>query len=361
MSMKRRIHFIDIAKGITIFLVVWGHTASNAELQSPDCAMITKILYSFHMPFFFFLSGLSISTSPIHTAAQWKVFLKKTLLTIAFPYFIWALIYCSFSYADLGWVFYGSWYALGRIASLTSLWFISCLFVSKIMVQAVVSFTNRKSWVPIAAAMFLTGIFLPKISIGYPWCLDVAFVASSCILLGVILKNQCIGLGVQKLSLLFGLMVLSIVIFTGSILISGDSFTNMMMCKAQYGTGAWPIVRAITGSITVLVLSMIIRQFSEYIHNDKVVWVLVYIGQYTMGIFILHKPFMQEVVLPYMTSWFASVMSTTLIRFISAVISMAATLPVCNVIRHYVPELIGIFSKDKYEPAHNGASDTRPM
>lgn len=357
--MKKRINFIDIAKGITIFLVVWGHTASNAELQSPDCAMIPKILYSFHMPFFFFLSGLSISPSPINTAAQWKVFLKKTILTIAFPYFIWALIYCSFSYGNLGWIFYGSWYALGKIASLTSLWFLSCLFVSKIMVQSVVSFTDNKVRVPIAAALFLTGIFLPKTSIGYPWCLDIAFVASSCMLFGVILKNRCIGLGVQKLSLLFGIMILSIVVFATSILISDDNFTIMMMCKAQYGTGVWPIVRAITGSITILALSMIIRQLSEYIHNDKFVRGLVYIGQYTMGIFILHKPFLQEIVLPYMTSWFGSVMSTTLIRFISAVISMAATLPVCNVIMHYVPELIGIFSKDKYEPTRNGDSDTR--
>lgn len=346
-TLKHRIEFIDIAKGITMFLVVWGHTASNAELQSPDCLLLTRILYSFHMPLFFFLSGLSISSAPITSAVQWKAFLKKTILTIAFPFFIWALIYCSFNYKNLAWVFYGSWYALGKVASLTSLWFLSCLFISKIFVQMVVSFTGRTVWVAIALAMLLIGVFLPKISIGYPWCLDVAFVASSCILFGIILKNWCIGLGVQRLGLLFGMMVLSVAIFVVSVILSGDNFTNMMMCKAQYGTGLWPFVRAITGGFVILTLSMIIRKLSKYFDNAKVVHVITFIGQYTLGIFILHKPFLQDVVLPWMNSWFGGVLSFQLIRFFSAVIAMAATLPVCNIILHYVPELIGVFSEEK--------------
>lgn len=344
---KHRIEFIDIAKGITIFLVVWGHTASNAELTSPNCLLITKILYSFHMPLFFFLSGLSISATPITSAVQWRIFLKKTILTITFPFFIWALIYCSFSYENLAWIFYGSWYALGKVATLTSLWFLSCLFISKIFVQLIISYTPKNAWVAIAIAMLFIGIFLPKIAIGYPWCMDISFVAGSCILFGVILKNKCIELGVQKMGLLFGLMVLSATVFAVSVILSGDNFINMMMCKAQYGSGVWPFVRAITGSFTILTLSMIFRQLTEYTDNPVVVRSIIYIGQYTLGIFILHKPFLQEVVLPYMTSWFACILSTQLIRFISAIIAMAATLPICNIIMHYVPELIGIFSEDK--------------
>jgi len=71
----------------------------------------------------------------------------------------------------------------------------------------------------------------------------------------------------------------------------------MMMCKAQYGTGLWPFVRAITGGFAILALSVIIRKLSKYIDNAKVVQVIMYIGQYTLGIFILHKPFLQDSVL----------------------------------------------------------------
>ncbi len=48
-DIKDRIEWIDIAKGIGIILVIAGHTIS---LQYSQC------LYTFHLPLFFFLSGL---------------------------------------------------------------------------------------------------------------------------------------------------------------------------------------------------------------------------------------------------------------------------------------------------------------
>lgn len=46
---KRRMSYIDIAKGIGIFLVILGHTYRRNIVQN--------WLYSFHMPLFFFISG----------------------------------------------------------------------------------------------------------------------------------------------------------------------------------------------------------------------------------------------------------------------------------------------------------------
>ena len=45
-----RSNFIDIVKGIGIFLVVLGHQNT----------ILTQEIYSFHMPLFFFLSGIFI-------------------------------------------------------------------------------------------------------------------------------------------------------------------------------------------------------------------------------------------------------------------------------------------------------------
>ena len=47
-----RYRFIDIARGIAILLVVLGHSFSSA-----DCPM-NKMILGFHMPLFFFLSGV---------------------------------------------------------------------------------------------------------------------------------------------------------------------------------------------------------------------------------------------------------------------------------------------------------------
>ena len=48
-----RIEWIDIAKGFGILLVILGHTIAY------DCSHIVyNSIYSFHMPLFFFLSGV---------------------------------------------------------------------------------------------------------------------------------------------------------------------------------------------------------------------------------------------------------------------------------------------------------------
>lgn len=52
-SEKGRIKSIDIAKGIGIILVVIGHTGISSSLPG-----LFHWIYSFHMPLFYFLSGV---------------------------------------------------------------------------------------------------------------------------------------------------------------------------------------------------------------------------------------------------------------------------------------------------------------
>ena len=47
---SNRIDYIDIARGIVIVLMVLGHSYSQSNV-------IVHWLYSFHMPFFFIVSG----------------------------------------------------------------------------------------------------------------------------------------------------------------------------------------------------------------------------------------------------------------------------------------------------------------
>ena len=50
--MKKRNEQIDVARGIAILLVILGH--SFYSIEDP----LNKIILSFHMPLFFFLSGI---------------------------------------------------------------------------------------------------------------------------------------------------------------------------------------------------------------------------------------------------------------------------------------------------------------
>lgn len=52
-KIKKRINYIDIAKGIALFLVIWGHLI-------PYTTITFRVIFSFHMPLFFILSGMSL-------------------------------------------------------------------------------------------------------------------------------------------------------------------------------------------------------------------------------------------------------------------------------------------------------------
>lgn len=88
-----RIALIDYAKGIGIFLVVLGHALRSLVgvvfEPSPLSQTWDTWTYAFHMPLFFFLSGLFVERS---LRKPWGVILFSKLKTIAYPYFVWSLL-----------------------------------------------------------------------------------------------------------------------------------------------------------------------------------------------------------------------------------------------------------------------------
>ena len=89
-----RIVWIDYAKGIGIFLVVLGHTLRglvSSYILEPSIQeqAIDAWIYAFHMPLFFFISGLFIERS---VSRPFKTFLVNKLQTIAYPYFLWSIL-----------------------------------------------------------------------------------------------------------------------------------------------------------------------------------------------------------------------------------------------------------------------------
>lgn len=89
-----RLNWIDYAKGIGIILVVYDHVMSNLRFSGSGIDQTFydysyKLITSFHMPLFFFLSGLFIEKS---LAKGTKLFLLNKLNTIAYPYLVWSII-----------------------------------------------------------------------------------------------------------------------------------------------------------------------------------------------------------------------------------------------------------------------------
>ena len=81
---KKRIEYLDIAKGIGIIMVVWAH--ANGPFRN--------FIYQMHMPFFFLLSGLLYNSG-----TSLKSFFLKRLKSLYIPFAFWnSFSFCIKSY-----------------------------------------------------------------------------------------------------------------------------------------------------------------------------------------------------------------------------------------------------------------------
>ncbi|NES80202.1 MAG: acyltransferase [Moorea sp. SIO2B7] len=91
---RERLRWVDYAKGIGIFLVVFGHTirslVNSSILQQSKVVLFSdQWIYGFHMPLFFFLSGLFLERA---ASKPLKDFLINRLKIIVYPYVVWSLL-----------------------------------------------------------------------------------------------------------------------------------------------------------------------------------------------------------------------------------------------------------------------------
>jgi len=98
-----RVSWVDTAKGFGIILVVFGHVlrgvvTSNLMEWTLTARYVDAWIYAFHMPLFFFISGLFLSQSAVRSTSG---FVWDKVRTIAYPYFVWSLI-ALFIKAPLG-------------------------------------------------------------------------------------------------------------------------------------------------------------------------------------------------------------------------------------------------------------------
>lgn len=79
--------WIDIAKGIGIILVVIGHCFRD-EMRANYyiCEFIYELIYSFHMPLFFSISGITFYISYKKYINNKKLFIKKKVQTLLVPF-----------------------------------------------------------------------------------------------------------------------------------------------------------------------------------------------------------------------------------------------------------------------------------
>jgi fucose 4-O-acetylase-like acetyltransferase len=92
---KERDSSVDVLRGLAIVLVVLGHANRGAVDEGLGAALDLRfldfIIYSFHMPLFFYLGGYFTA----HSLARQAIsqFLGSRTVRIVWPYLLWSVIY----------------------------------------------------------------------------------------------------------------------------------------------------------------------------------------------------------------------------------------------------------------------------
>lgn len=129
-KISNRLDYVDITKSIGMFTIIWGHIMLTGWSN--------LLVYSFHIPLFFFLSGMMFNGSKY---ASLGLFLKKRVKTLLIPYLIfsvltwvlWVGLNCiQHNDVDIWMPLLETFIAQGSGGFLVHnvpLWFVTCLFV----------------------------------------------------------------------------------------------------------------------------------------------------------------------------------------------------------------------------------------
>jgi fucose 4-O-acetylase-like acetyltransferase len=170
--MSERIGFFDVARGIGILLVVLGHNDFGS--LSP---FFHRLIYSFHVPLFFFLSGYFINT-----AIPFTDYFKKRFHSVLKPYLftIFLIYFASVSFEKMGFQnaivrivksLYGSVTYIGW----DQLWFLPNLFVVGLYAFAFIRVVSRlqNRWIRWGILLGTLAISVPVMHAFYPFSISL--------------------------------------------------------------------------------------------------------------------------------------------------------------------------------------------
>jgi len=142
-NIKNRIEWVDTAKAIGIFLVFYGHmlfTYSFPDRMKFSFFLQSKLINSFHVPLFFFLSGFVYKSNNLGFL---KFFKKKYYTRIVPVYFFYGILLFIFFYIDFsearfqeikGYVTKIAVLLLMGIPEFSwTTWFLVCLFTTELI------------------------------------------------------------------------------------------------------------------------------------------------------------------------------------------------------------------------------------
>ena len=291
---SKRIAYLDIAKGIGILLVVLGHNYVRISIPG-----MGKFIFSFHMPFFFLLSGMLFKAHyPI------LVLFKRRFATLIRPYLVSIVIlysvYLFYTETKLITILrrvIRSMYASGNYIEWAQLWFLPHLFILNMFAGALfllfygrikrlwlrTVFLMGLLWVGIA---FLPIYYMKEVSIGgkmilldgLPASMDLLLITTTYFLIGYEFRRR---IPERFFASIWSLVISGLMLIALNIVFP----YRVDLFFRTYDSYIVNTLEGLSGSIFVLSISSRIA-----LKQNRLSEFFKYFGEITIILLIFHQP-----------------------------------------------------------------------
>ncbi len=331
----KRITTWDVAKGLGMLLVMLGHLL-------PETSYLRSVIYSFHMPLFFILSGFVLKHDDKNRSLVELIKSEKRMIIV---YLFWSAIYLGVDMI-VKFILLKSMTLLGLVKQaicifttygINVLWFVGSLIVGRILARAILSSVdnNKIRWAVTAAFVVVPAALSPVLDLINSWSVSVILIvilrgtfASGLILFGHLIKDRMMIMiegGYSLLGVLLLLVNMVIVNYMGKV-----DFHYMEL-------GVWPLflVSMLTGTFGFICLCRQLEKF-EPVKNG-----LVFLGVNSLFIMVTHNYLYINDGITYVVGLIMK--DTNLIIAVSFVLLLAVEIVLCRFVVPIYNKLIGRF------------------
>lgn len=262
-----RLRYIDLTKGLAIFLMLWGHSMTSVN-------SVHIWIYSFHMPIFFIICGILIRIKEEKNKGEHQLgnVIIRRLYTAGIPYFIFSFVLAGF-YSILNILAHqpislGSrLFKVFTFQGIDSLWFLPAYVFADIVVMCIEGINNvhikKLLRFTVTAIAFIISCFLQTYMTA--WYFDTLYKVA----LGICFIE--IGILISKYRIIEKLPLWGTVLFLLVGIICSQVNGEVEMSATKIGNPAIYFPCAILTSIAIMRLFKIIEdkkwKFLKYIEE----------------------------------------------------------------------------------------------